>query len=289
MNVFMLPSLDSLSREESGIRRVIEAYHRYLPALGVEFVGSADEADVTAGHAGAAIGVDVLHCHGLYWTADYPASSWEWKINANLAEAARRARVITVPSTWVAETFKRDMRVSPVVLPHGIEWDEWQGDEPARGYVLWNKNRVGDVCDPSPIRDLARRFPRVTFATTYAPERAPSNVRAFGLVPHEAMRRIVKAAGVYLATTKETFGIGILEAMAAGVPVLGYGHGGILDLVEHGVSGYLARPGDLDDLAEGLAYCISNRDRLEPAGKHPDVGPGRRLRRSLSRSTRRLP
>jgi glycosyltransferase involved in cell wall biosynthesis len=40
-------------------------------------------------------------------------------------------------------------------------------------------------------------------------------------------------AGVYLSTAKETFGIGILEALACGVPVLGYAHGGILDLVQH--------------------------------------------------------
>ena len=35
----------------------------------------------------------------------------------------------------------------------------------------------------------------------------------------------------YLATTRETFGIGTLEALAAGVPVLGYDWGGTAELV----------------------------------------------------------
>jgi glycosyltransferase involved in cell wall biosynthesis len=70
-----------------------------------------------------------------------------------------------------------------------------------------------------------------------------------------------------LATTKETFGIGILEAMASGVPVLGFRHGGILDLVEHGVSGYLAEPNDYEDLERGLRYCLENREILGDNGR----------------------
>jgi len=79
------------------------------------------------------------------------------------------------------------------------------------------------------------------------------------------MKQIIQQAGVYLSTTKETFGIGVLEAMAAGVPVLGYNKGGNVDLIQHGVNGYLAT--DFDDLVEGLIYCLDHRQTLGDNGR----------------------
>jgi glycosyltransferase involved in cell wall biosynthesis len=81
------------------------------------------------------------------------------------------------------------------------------------------------------------------------------------------MKPLVQRAGVYLATAKETFGIGLLEAMASGVPILGYARGGILDLVQHKANGYLAIPGDIEDLKTGLLYCSQNAKRLGSAGR----------------------
>ncbi len=47
------------------------------------------------------------------------------------------------------------------------------------------------------------------------------------------------------------------EAMAMGLPVIGTRHSGIPELVEHGKSGFLAREGDVGDLAEQLIRMIS--------------------------------
>jgi glycosyltransferase involved in cell wall biosynthesis len=51
-----------------------------------------------------------------------------------------------------------------------------------------------------------------------------------------------------------------MEAMAAGKPILGYRTGAIVDLVKHGVNGYLAE--SIDDLYDGLVYCIENTETL---------------------------
>ena len=268
MNVLMIPHISHFRNEESGIKRVCEAYAEHLPKFGVRLVAPGEPYDIKAVHAGTTSDATVAHAHGLYWTGDYAANAWEWQANAHVINSVRHAKEVTVPSAWVAETFAREMRFQPHVVGHGINWDEWaHHGEPTGDFVLWNKNRMGDVCDPKPVVDLARRFPKGHFVSTFAPRGAPGNINAIGVIPHDQMKRLVQSCLVYLATTKETFGIGILEAMAAGVPVLAYAHGGVLEMVQHGVNGYLAEPDDVQDLIQGLQYCIHHRDVLGMNGR----------------------
>lgn len=50
----------------------------------------------------------------------------------------------------------------------------------------------------------------------------------------------------------------ILEAMACGLPCVGFNTGGIPDLILHKRTGYLAKPKDYIDLAEGIKWVISS-------------------------------
>lgn len=71
----------------------------------------------------------------------------------------------------------------------------------------------------------------------------------------------------------ETFCQSAQEALASGVPVIAPAAGGLLDLVDHGRTGYLFTPGDASDLAERVGTAASDADlRLEM---------GRRARRSV--------
>lgn len=254
-------------KNQSGIRRVIEAYTKYYPKYDIELVGeNSNDYDLSICHASANDRyVDIVHCHGLYWTADYTASSWEWDTNLYLVDAIKNARAITVPSEWVAQTFRRDMRINPFVINHGIEAEEWKHNYDNQGYVVWNKNRTGDVCDTTPLEILAERFSDVLFVSSFASKELP-NIKTTGVVSHKEMKQTLQQSAVYLSTTKETFGIGALEALASGVPVLGFAHGGNLESVQHMVNGYLARPGDYDDLAIGLYYCLKHHDTLGKNG-----------------------
>jgi hypothetical protein len=208
----------------------------------------------------------VLSNHGLHWTADYSCHKWQYGVNQAVIDAIRKATAVTVPSAWVAETFQRDMRFTPHVVPHGIDWADWQNpNAPTGDYILWNRNRNHDVCDPMPALHLARAF----FVSTFVPDGtpAPSNMNVIGLIPHDQMKQLVQSALVYLNTVKDTFGVRVLEAMASGVPVLGYAHGGNLALVKHGINGYLSKPNDIDDLSEGLNYCLNYRKTLGDNGR----------------------
>ncbi len=281
MKVLALPHVSEVQNQNHGIARVIEAYWQYLPQFDIELVESnATSYDLKVAHAGiTGSDCDVAHLHGIYFTADYNAHEWEWHVNSRVIEACRNAKAITVPSAWVAETFQRDMRLNPHVIPHGIVWQEWQHKENNQGYVLWNKNRNGiDVCDNSALDILIRRFPKVQFVSTLPTVQTetmlsspmwPPNFRILphgGKTPHDDMKLIVQRSGVYLSLAKETWGIGTLEAMASGIPVLGWDWGGNSFLVQTGVNGYLAKPNDIDDLCEGLNYCMKHRKILGKNG-----------------------
>ena len=255
MKVKMIPTPDSISND-NGIGRVVHKYFEYLPQVGIELVE--DGQDLTVSHGGAYTKPDVLHHHGFWWR-DY-ANESQHRQNAYIVEACRNAISVVVPSDWVAQSFMYDMRLYPHVVPHAIEFDDWQLDVEKDDFVLWNKNRSGDACDPQPVIELANRFPKVKFVTTFLPEnvKAPSNIFVCGRLPFDKMKSVIAASKVYLATTKETFGIGTLEAMACGTPILGFRWGSTKDIVTHKKDGYLSNHYDYDDLAIGLQYLLDN-------------------------------
>ncbi len=72
-----------------------------------------------------------------------------------------------------------------------------------------------------------------------------------------------------LPSLTEAFGVVFLEAMAAGVPVIGTRVGGVVEIIEHGVNGMLVRPDDVTDLAAMLIRLLRDaglRERLRQAG-----------------------
>nr|NNM90819.1 N-acetyl-alpha-D-glucosaminyl L-malate synthase BshA [Bacilli bacterium] len=62
-----------------------------------------------------------------------------------------------------------------------------------------------------------------------------------------------------LPSAKESFGLVALEAMACGVPVIGTGIGGIPEVVEHGVSGYLTDLGEVEKMADYAITLLQDR------------------------------
>ena len=309
--VHIYPRFGGEDKGDGGVRRVVEAQLRHLPASGFQPVESPEGADVIACH----ITVPstylrlypekpfVAHCHGLYW-AEYEWANWALKANADVMELLRVADAVTAPSEWVARALRRHTSRPVHVVPHGVELEEWSGGTP-RGYVLWNKTRPDPVCDPKPVTALAKAMPDVLFVATFAEESQnlcecpdPDNDHEAGChlqdsrifdriarladvvregetemgnlwrtyrLPYAQGREFVRNASVYLATARETFGIGTLEALAAAVPVVGYRWGGQEEIIEHGVDGWLAEPGDLEGLAEGIRWALANGQDLAPA------------------------
>jgi N-acetyl-alpha-D-glucosaminyl L-malate synthase BshA len=82
----------------------------------------------------------------------------------------------------------------------------------------------------------------------------------------EQMDEILSIADLFLLPSQyESFGLAALEAMACGVPVISTDAGGLPEINEQGVTGYLSKVGDVKDMAKNSLELLSSDERLQEA------------------------
>lgn len=85
-------------------------------------------------------------------------------------------------------------------------------------------------------------------------------VHLLGFTPDA--RDLLAAADVYaMSSRREEMPVAVLEAMAAGLPVLGTRVGGMAELVQDGVNGWLVEAGDVEALTLRLATLVGGADQ----------------------------
>jgi UDP-glucose:(heptosyl)LPS alpha-1,3-glucosyltransferase len=84
----------------------------------------------------------------------------------------------------------------------------------------------------------------------------------------DRLERYYRAADVFILLSRfDTFGMVVLEAMAAGLPVIVSPNVGAKDLVEEGVNGFILRePSDADSAADRMVRLL-DRTRREAMGE----------------------
>jgi glycosyltransferase involved in cell wall biosynthesis len=221
-------------------------------------------------------GFDINH-----WTAMRKIKHW------------KHAMQIVAPSHWLASCVKQSviMREWPVaVIPNAIDTRVWQPIDrslsrkllhlpPDVPLVLFgamggtkDNNKGFDLLQAA-LKQLRGELPGMELLLFG--QLAPKVSIDLGFPVHYtghlhddvSLRLLYSAADVMVVPSrKEAFGQTASEAHACGTPVVAFNATGLMDIVEHKKTGYLATPYDPIDLAAGLHWVLDNASRRAGLG-----------------------
>jgi glycosyltransferase involved in cell wall biosynthesis len=79
-----------------------------------------------------------------------------------------------------------------------------------------------------------------------------------------SLTTLYSAADVMIVPSlQENLSNAIMESLACATPVVGFDVGGNSDMIVHQKNGYLAKPFDTEDLANGIEWVLNNEDYEE--------------------------
>ncbi len=100
-----------------------------------------------------------------------------------------------------------------------------------------------------------------------------------GQVDEETLQKLYRNAAVYIYTApEEDFGMGVIEAMGWGVPVVAWNFAGPTVTVKNGVTGFLAKPYVVEDFADKIVEALQSQTQRSQMG----LSAWRRVKRSFS-------
>lgn len=124
---------------------------------------------------------------------------------------------------------------------------------------------------------LAGDGPYLAQLRALAAERGLANVHFLGRRTDVPALLPGAAAAVVPSLWEEAFGLAVVEAMAAGVPLIATRAGGIPELVEDGTTGILVPPGDPRALADSLRMLLADPERRSAMASHAHGAARRRF------------
>ncbi len=237
-------------------------------------------------------GVDVNALPQQGWLRRY--RSMFLKVDLVLCEGPHMARCIANLGCNPTKIAVHHLGVDCDHIP--IAPRQWDGIEPARFLIAASFREKKGI--PDAIEALARIRDELLFEVTIigdAPDTPRGRrekarilkaiqrhgldlrVRMLGFQPPERLRQEALNHHVFLSTSRtasngDTEGgapVCLAEMLATGMPVLATRHCDIPNVVQHGVSGWLAEEGDIDGLEHGLRWLLDaapNWDDMGHAG-----------------------
>lgn len=212
-------------------------------------------------------------------------SRWVWKRKAKAWESLNLN--IVTPSNWLAKKAKASslfQQASIHVIPYGLDLEifkpinwivarEILGLPKNKKLVLFgainslNISRKGYHLLVPALKKINNND-EIELAIFGASE--PKISIDFGLKTHYlgnfsdevSLALIYSAVDVFVAPSiEDNLPCTVMESLACGTPVVSFRVGGIPDLVEHQLNGYLAIPYETEDLTRGILWILENSDR----------------------------
>lgn len=195
-----------------------------------------------------------------------------------LRQICRRIDAAIAVSEAASGFVRRVFRGPVEVVPNGVDVAAFAGAiEPAEGLpdgrkILW-VNRLDPqkgfgvmvrafeelAVELADVQLIVAGDGRDRAALSLLSTDARTRVVRLGTVRHEELPRYHAAADVFVspALGQESFGIVLVEAMAAGVPVVASDIAGYREVVRDGVEGLLVRPNDPSALAGAISKVLT--------------------------------
>ena len=183
-------------------------------------------------------------------------------IVASVVAAARHVpdgRLATVSRSCAGEWRRAGVDVG-VLLPNGVADVPVQG-KPSRVALVAGRISPEKGIDHAIAASRAAGLEVQVAGAHYDPayEVDLKGVTLLGSLAREELRHVMAGSAVTVCAVRweEPFGMVAAEAQMAGCPVAGYRRGALPEVVEQGVSGFLAEPDDVGGLAAAIGSCLT--------------------------------
>jgi glycosyltransferase involved in cell wall biosynthesis len=179
--------------------------------------------------------------------------------------ASRGPDAFAANSTTVRDRIRRFYGRDSTVIHPPVAVEEFDATaEKEEGHFLWMQRLVSykrPELVAEAFRDLPYRLTMVGIGPLEQRLRAslPANVELRGWLSREELQALFARTSGFVHVAEEDFGIAMVEALAAGLPVVALDAGGARDIVRPGVDGVLIAEAELEQLRTAIRSAAETR------------------------------
>ncbi|HEY9706927.1 MAG TPA: glycosyltransferase family 4 protein [Oculatellaceae cyanobacterium] len=215
-------------------------------------------------------------------------SRWVWQRKAKAWKDINLT--VVAPSSWIAKCASNSslFRERPVeVIPFCLDTEQYKPIDQQKARELLNlpqdkqlvlfgalsatkDRRKGFHLLLPALQNLSKSGWRDRIELVVFGSDEPKNPIDLGFKAHYlgslsddlSLAQVYSAADVMIAPSiQESFGQTGSESLACGTPVIAFDGTGLKDIVDHQQNGYLVRPFEIEDLAQGIAWVLGDKER----------------------------